>query len=474
MQIRERLNRDHQIAKYVSRHQEVSKRLLDHYNDKTVREQELQSISTGDVFAEFYRHIDEIRDHHKRYPNGPVENLEKSYKKRKHGDDGDVAAMNYVDKMFSGEEGFGRFFDLVLLHEEYLNLPGVKTMRRLPYTQYIDKFDVFTPPEFPMKQKEKLTDPYFKYLGSLVSYLEDFMRRTRPLEDLDKFLSNIEEEFEDAWNDGKIKGWEQTTSENGAAEGSEAEFWCAYCEKDFRNPNVYQYHLSGNKHKKAVEARKDSDEVAEDKNGQANGSANKAPLRLKEKTIAGREYKVQKLTQAMQTVRSDTRANVERKQGLTERERQQELEAMYAQTYEQHDAGEDSDSEGDDKIYNPLKLPLAWDGKPIPYWLYKLHGLGVEFNCEICGNYVYMGRRAFDKHFNEARHIHGLKCLGITNSGLFREITNIQQAIDLWEKTQRDKKAVRMANENVVEMEDAEGHVMPEKVYYDLQKQGLL
>lgn len=35
---------------------------------------------------------------------------------------------------------------------------------------------------------------------------------------------------------------------------------------------------------------------------------------------------------------------------------------------------EDSDEE-DDFVYNPLKLPLGWDGKPIPYWLYKLHGL---------------------------------------------------------------------------------------------------
>ena len=34
----------------------------------------------------------------------------------------------------------------------------------------------------------------------------------------------------------------------------------------------------------------------------------------------------------------------------------------------------ESESEDEDKIYNPLKLPLGWDGKPIPYWLYKLHG----------------------------------------------------------------------------------------------------
>lgn len=35
----------------------------------------------------------------------------------------------------------------------------------------------------------------------------------------------------------------------------------------------------------------------------------------------------------------------------------------------------ESDDE-DQQIYNPLKLPMGWDGKPIPYWLYKLHGLG--------------------------------------------------------------------------------------------------
>jgi splicing factor 3A subunit 3 len=53
----------------------------------------------------------------------------------------------------------------------------------------------------------------------------------------------------------------------------------------------------------------------------------------------------------------------------------------------------------DEFIYNPLKLPLGWDGKPIPYWLYKLHGLNQEFKCEICGNYSYWGRRAYEKHF---------------------------------------------------------------------------
>ena len=54
---------------------------------------------------------------------------------------------------------------------------------------------------------------------------------------------------------------------------------------------------------------------------------------------------------------------------------------------------EDSDEE-DEYVYNPLKLPLGWDGKPIPYWLYKLHGLNLEFKCEICGGARWAAQRA--------------------------------------------------------------------------------
>jgi len=60
---------------------------------------------------------------------------------------------------------------------------------------------------------------------------------------------------------------------------------------------------------------------------------------------------------------------------------------------------EDSDDDGDDVPYNPKNLPLGWDGKPIPYWLYKLHGLNLYFSCEICGNQTYRGPKAFQRHF---------------------------------------------------------------------------
>ena len=42
--------------------------------------------------------------------------------------------------------------------------------------------------------------------------------------------------------------------------------------------------------------------------------------------------------------------------------------------------------ESDDEekpFHNPLNLPLGWDGKPIPFWLYKLHGLGIEYPAQL-------------------------------------------------------------------------------------------
>merc|ERR1711904_327352 len=96
------------------------------------------------------------------------------------------------------------------------------------------------------------------------------------------------------------------------------------------------------------------------------------------------------------------------------------------------DAPIHQDTEKEEYIYNPLKLPIGPDEKPIPYWLYKLHGLNRKFECEICGNYIYEGRRAFEKHFNESRHQQGMQALGIPNNRTFYEITKIGDAIDLW------------------------------------------
>ncbi|KEF55131.1 uncharacterized protein A1O9_08784 [Exophiala aquamarina CBS 119918] len=482
--IKDRLNRDHQINGFLNRIQEQSKRLLDIYKDADgSRLKEIQGLSTGDPLEEFYKQLEEVKDFHRRYPNENVENLERAYKRRRP-DEGEPV-VSEIDNMFTGEESNGRFLDLIPLHEAYLNLPNVK---RLSYLQYLDNFDAFEPPRLPIKRQNKITDSYLKYVADLASYLEGFVRRTRPLDDLPKVFLRLDREFESAWEAGTVPGWAKEESASAASGGPQTEgtgsgIWCPECEKEFGNPNVYKAHLTGKKHLRN----------AENKKGASNGTAK--PLStslsgaaLKERVIASHESRIRALADLLSNERSNTRVNVERKQGMTERERQAELDALFAEddaavaaSERRGDRGDDSgsDSDGEEKIYNPLKLPLAWDGKPIPYWLYKLHGLGVEFSCEICGNFVYMGRRAFDKHFSEARHIYGLKCLGITGSGtggltLFREITGIQDALNLWGKIRQEKREKDTKEDSVVQMEDGEGNVMPERIYLDLQKQGIL
>lgn len=447
----------------------------------------MQSLSTGDPLEGFYKQLEEVKDFHRRYPNEPVENLERAYKRRRP-EEGEPVTSE-IDNMFTGEESNGRFLDLTSLHEDYLNLPGVK---RLTYLQYLDNFDAFEPPRLPIKRQNKVTDTYLKYVADLASYLEDFVRRTRPLDDLAKLFLRLEREFETAWEAGTVPGWtkEQAPTNSTAGpqtEGTGSGIWCSDCEKEFSNQNVYKAHLTGKKHIRNAEAKK-SQANGTETNTSKTSTTSLTGTHLKERVIASHEFRIRALADLLSNERSNTRVNVERKQGMTERERQAELDALFAEddaaiaaSDRRGGGGDDSDgdSDGDERIYNPLKLPLAWDGKPIPYWLYKLHGLGVEFTCEICGNFVYMGRRAFDKHFSEARHIYGLKCLGITGQGtgglsLFREITGIQEALNLWEKIKREKREKESKEDSVVQMEDGEGNVMPERIYLDLQKQGIL
>lgn len=435
---------------------------MDIYKDADgLREKEVQSISTGDQFEEFYKQLDEIKDFHKRYPGEGVEDLEQAYKSER--------TLMDIENMFTGEEGFGQYLDLTRLHEDYLNLPGVK---RLSYIQYLDVFENLVPPYLSIKRKDKLSDKYFRYVGELSGYLEGFIKRVRPLQDLDKLFATFDEEFDKQWSAKEVPGWTEEGTENGTSgpktEGTGEGTWCPACEKEFKNDNVYRNHLTGKKHIRAAEAKKAAGESGEGSSAPAKPST--SAYSLKERAVAEREHRVRCLTKELQPERQATRINVERRQGMTERERQMELEALMAEpeAFGDGHAGDQSDDDDDEQVYNPLKLPLAWDGKPIPFWLYKLHGLGVEYQCEVCGNYVYRGRRAFDKHFSEGRHIHGLNCLGITsNTNLFREITRIEDAMQLWEKLEADRKKDRDSRDNVVQMEDAEGNVMPERIYLE-------
>jgi len=48
---------------------------------------------------------------------------------------------------------------------------------------------------------------------------------------------------------------------------------------------------------------------------------------------------------------------------------------------------------------------------------------------QICSDYCYMGRKAFDRHFQESRHAFGMRALGLPNTKHFHEITKITDAL---------------------------------------------
>ena len=45
----------------------------------------------------------------------------------------------------------------------------------------------------------------------------------------------------------------------------------------------------------------------------------------------------------------------------------------------------------EEPIVKRKNLVLDWEGKPIPYWLFRLHGLNQTYTCEICGDFIYRG-----------------------------------------------------------------------------------
>lgn len=128
---------------------------------------------------------------------------------------------------------------------------------------------------------------------------------------------------------------------------------------------------------------------------QASNNTQKSSANSRLRTSAHLTHLTTALLVTLVPTLNETKSNVERRFSLTAREREQELIDQAKPPpppVNKDNAGPEEEDEEEERIYNPLKLPLGWDGKPIPYWLYKLHGLGVEYRCEICSDHVYMGR----------------------------------------------------------------------------------
>lgn len=485
--------------------------LADFYADGAgLRKEEIDLIASGvstdesstrsmaDALALFKSRLSHIKSYHEKHPAAPPEAFSLDITALEDliapsNELGAATLADPLDRLFSGEEGAGRYLDLYEQHAQYINLKGIK---RTSYLNYLDKFHDFASlGEADVKRQAA----YKSYLTSLRQYLISYLRKIRPLDDIDGLVRDAESSFETQWEQSMVSGWEdggkqwiqrtdQPQSQELSSQSSllayrmEGAVWCEICHKSFAKQTVFDGHLNGKNHKKTLARQQHQANRGQSKVGE--GSKASAAVLEQAKSLAKNEFVIRKVAEGpLAEHRADTRSNVERRAALTERERQAEAEELARSGEElsgrKGDEGDDDDN--DDKIYNPKKLPLGWDGRPIPVWLYKLHGLGIEFRCEICSDYVYQGRKNFDRHFTESRHAFGMRALGLPNTKHFHGVTSIEDAMHLAEKLKRQGKEAAAESgsalgggKDIEEVEDENGNTYSRKDYELLKRQGLI
>ncbi|XP_045118430.1 splicing factor 3A subunit 3-like [Portunus trituberculatus] len=426
---REVINSDHRHRLLLDRYVESSQHLADLYEDKDgLRKEEVAALSGPNELAEFYNRLKQIKEFHKKHPN---------------------------------EVPCGRCLVQVGLE-------------KIDYITYLTTFDRLF--EIP---KEKKTTQYREYLYVLLDYLYAYVERVKPLLDLNQELEAVSKDFNEQWEAGRFPGWPKETGGALAAMGAHLDLSAFSSSEELMSLGLDRLKSAlmalGLKCGGTLEERAqrlfstkgmsveelDPSLFAKSKPGKVT----KGRETEKIKELANLEAQVYRLTEILSEQRAATKENVQRKQARRDGEEEEEEEA----------SASESEEEPDDEVpYNPKNLPLGWDGKPIPYWLYKLHGLNISYNCEICGNFTYKGPKAFQRHFAEWRHAHGMRCLGIPNTAHFANVTQIEDALKLWEKLKVQKTSERWQSEQEEEYEDSQGNVVNRKTFDDLKRQGLL
>jgi splicing factor 3A subunit 3 len=522
---KERVTAEYIIKRFIEDIQKRSADLLDIYSDKDgLRKEEIDILAGNknylesnlnllnnqnlkstqskapDVWYNFYQKLREIKIMNKRNLNTNEVNENTNYEKLFN------TALDELNSksIFTSEENKGRCVDMNNLYLKYLNFKKLREPNFLPindYLSFLSEFDKF----YLIPLYVKKTNKYKEYISSIYDYLQDYFRKTNPLLDYSEIEVKIQDEFEKEWKEGTLFGWEKviksfkkdidnllnndsfdenhknangnTNNNNNTSDelthnqnslGVIDPLYCLACKKKFANISVFEHHKNGKTHLKNLEKlNKESD----DNNKTDNILFNELEFDIKEeetcKGIAMVEYFILRFKDLLSNTIENTKNMIRKKQSMT-------YDEMEADIVDDKEIDLDIVDEEDKPVYNPKNVPIGWDGKPIPYWLYKLHGLGMEFKCEICGGASYWGRKAFERHFQEWRHSYGMKCLKIPNTIHFREVTGIEDALRLHQSLIEKSKKKEFKPEVEEEFEDSEGNVLNKKMYLDLQRQGLL
>lgn len=459
---------NHRIKYHLEQIQQNAQELLELFLNPN-RKAELNDMTSESIqktLGIFDARLSETKEYLRKFAN--IEHLQNMIEKECQQQQSKRPPLIPLQKLknltFSGEEGYGRFLDLHKSYNEFLSVitPEIaKNLGVMDYFSYLDKFY-----EFQNISLETKNEEYATYLHNLHNYLVDFYSRSQPLSDLSTIFENSDEDFEQRWKQESIPGWElfftKFHKQHAQAVVKQEE------EEEEKEEEIQNNKNNSDQHKKKRRRkRKRNEDLIEHKKNCLNSYSFA-------QSIAFTESRITRFAEVLQDIIEATKVNLEKKltktwEEITAEAEREENEQDVFEDQEKEEKEEEEDTIGS----NPLNLPIGWDGKPIPYWLYKLHGLGVEYKCEICGNYSYWGPRAFEKHFQEWRHAHGMRCLRIPNTRHFNNITKISDAVALWENI-KQKASNKNWKQELEEFEDAEGNVYDKKMYEDLKRQGII
>ncbi|CAB4257201.1 similar to Saccharomyces cerevisiae YDL030W PRP9 Subunit of the SF3a splicing factor complex, required for spliceosome assembly [Maudiozyma barnettii] len=354
------------------------------------------------------------------------------------------AAGLHINDIFNREEQYGEYMDLEPLHSEWVQASKNTECTLL---QYLSQFECFMDKEEYLKKPpmDRKSSRYMDFVKKLSLYIEGFFHRKYCIIDKTVATSHLQHDFKDYISK--------------PLDPNDTRLFCVVCSKHFKGEAVFENHTKGKPHLKQLNKRS-------------------------EELFA--EYKLHKYLSLLRDEFTSTKTLIERKQAFTAQERMeeiQELDSTYNAptcTPDDDDNDEEEDSQGTNSTSTAaLGMPVGPDGVPMPFWLYKLQGLDVNYTCEICGNESFQGRRQFLRHFHDPKHQYRLRCLGIEPSATFNGIATIHEAQELQNSlantTTNTTTNITIANTtSVEEVEDREGNVLSHEDFLELQRQGLL
>jgi hypothetical protein len=102
--------------------------------------------------------------------------------------------------------------------------------RRLSYIAFLDMLR-HGKLERTLDAKDKSTPAYAEYAQTLYTYLLSFFERALPLIDIRQKIKEATEDFETAWEAGRVPGWDEGSGKPvvKAAQANGSGIWCEYC-----------------------------------------------------------------------------------------------------------------------------------------------------------------------------------------------------------------------------------------------------